>query len=803
MSANGKKGRLTRFLLHLTLCFLVFLTIGVLAFGIYAAGVMRDVDAALFEQGVLDRTTRLYCYNENGEAEESVEDRVSGYENALFCSLDDMPEDLKNAFIAIEDKRFYQHAGVDWRRTVSAAFTYLKNGGHAPFGGSTITQQLIKNLTGETERSARRKVSEILRAARAEQKYDKDTILEYYLNVVNLSENCYGVRTASNAYFSKEPIDLNLAEAATIAAITNNPTRFDPIKHPEANRERRNLILAEMRAQGMIGEAEYEDAVQCQTELCVNEKLLSGKINSWYADMVIADVIADLQKEQGLTAAEASRLVYCGGLRIYTAQNLEMQQILDAYFENPDHFPTHEGGRKAQCAMMIVDPANGDILAVAGAVGVKSTNRIQNYATDAKRPSGSVIKPIGVYGPALQKGVVTWSTVFDDIPHMFKEDGAPWPRNSPDVYRGLTTVSTALTHSVNTVSVSILEALGTDASFRFLHDTLGIVSLDEKEDKNAAALALGQQTAGVTLREIIGGYTSIAGKGVFEGTRSYYKVLDNKGELLLTSASSNRPALSRGNAAVLTMMLRRAVREGTGRNLTLKDRLDVAGKTGTSSDSCDKWFVGYTPELLAGVWYGFEYPASLSDVSGNPALTVFDRVMNDIENVMPAKKRSFETPEEIVAVRYCADSGQLPTDVCAKDPRGDRTEIGYFVRGTEPTRPCDCHVLIDYCEGGGIACPECPEEMRHETALIRVTRQFPRPIRVLDAPFTWVGECSEKQLNLTDNAPYYAEMFDKNRNFGIGMDVTPYNRVCPEHTKDAFFRRRAFGIFKTGKTADR
>ena len=801
MSGSVKKGLWLRLLLCLTLGIFVLLTAVVIAFGVYAAGISGDVDASLFEEGTKDRTTRLYCYNERGEPEEMVEDRLSGYQNALFCSLNDIPEDLKNAFIAIEDKRFYSHAGVDWQRTASAALTYIKNGGHAPFGGSTITQQLIKNLTGETERSAGRKISEILRAAHAERKYDKDTILEYYLNVVNLAENCYGVRTASNAYFSKEPADLTLREAATIAAITNNPTRYDPIKNPDANRARRDLILYEMLTQGMIGEAAYRDATAQETVLCVNEKLLSGKVNSWYTDMVIADVIADLQREKGITEAEASRLVYCGGLRIYTAEDREMQGIVTAYYEETAHFPTHSGGKQAQSAMMIVDPANGDILAVADAVGAKTTNRIQNYATDAKRPSGSVIKPVGVYGPALERGLVTWSTVFDDIPHTFKEDGAPWPRNSPDVYRGLTTVSTALTHSVNTVSVSVFEKLGTGASFRFLHDTLGMTSLDREQDTNVSALALGQQTVGVTLREMVGAYTAVAGGGTYRGTRSYYKVLGSNGELLLTAPSADRPALSRGNAAVLTLMLRRAVREGTGRTLTLKDRLDVAGKTGTSSNSCDKWFVGYTPELLAGVWYGFEYPESLSDVSGNPALTTFDHVMGQIEDARPAEKRRFETPADVVAVRYCVDSGQLPTDVGAKDPRGDRTEIGYFVRGTEPTLPCDRHVLIDYCDGGGVACPSCPEETRHGVALLRVERQFPRPIRVLDAPYTWVGDCLEKRPDLPNNAPYYALNFDNNRNFGIGMDVIPYNRMCPEHGEDPFFRRRAFGATEGRKAS--
>ncbi|MBR3862250.1 MAG: transglycosylase domain-containing protein, partial [Clostridia bacterium] len=591
--------------------------------------------------------------------------------------------------------------------------------------------------------------------------------------------------------FSKEPSELTLSECASIAAITNNPTKYDPIRHPENNRARRNLILNEMLLQEMISEREYHEAVACEVELSVNREAMSGRVNSWYADLAISDVIAALVKEKGYTQAEASRLVYCGGLKIYVAMNRELQEVVTEYYENTKNFPVHEGGEQAQSSIMIVDPANGDILAIAGATGKKNSNRIQNYATDTKRPSGSVIKPLAVYAPALERNLINYASVFDDVPQLFRANGAPWPRNSPDVYRGLTTVNAALTHSVNTVSVAILQRLGTQESYRFLRDKLGFTSLDREKDIGAAALALGQQHKGVTLREMLGGYTALANNGVYEGTRSYYKVLDSKGELLLTNERNERRVLGEDTASIMTMMLRRVVREGTGKAITLKERVDVAGKTGTSSNNCDKWFIGYTPELLCGVWYGYEYPKSVADISGNHALGIWDAVMQRAIDAVGISSPQFKTAEGIVTARYCKDSGLLMSDACYHDPRGDRAEIGYFKKGTEPHTACQCHTLIDYCDCGGIATENCPEEHCHKTALLRVSRNFPRQIKVLDAPYSYGGTYVEKERELSKNEPYYANKYETKQNFGIGLDVIPYNHVCPAHTEDAFWRRRA------------
>ena len=766
-------------------------TLAMAALGVYAfAFVDRSIEEEVWAQGGADRTTRLYYLDEGGEYVELAQDRISGYENALRCPLQEISPHLISAFVAIEDKRFFEHGGIDWQRTASAVLHYVK-GGSARFGGSTITQQLVKNLTGDTERSAKRKIAELLRAAEMEKRMTKGEILEQYLNVVNLAQSCYGVRTAANAYFSKEPAELTLREAACIAAITNNPSRYDPIRHPEANRVRRDLILSQMMQQGMIDEESYLSAIEAPTELSVCEEALSGRVNSFYADMVVSDVIAALMRERGMSEAAASRLVYCGGLKIYTAMNPAFQERITAFYEDPDNFPTHDGGKKAQSALMLIDPHNGDILAVAGAIGKKDSNRVQNFACNARRPSGSVIKPLSVYAPALKKGAITWASVFDDIPLSYRKNGAPWPRNAPNLYRGLTTVNTAVTQSVNTVCVSVLERLGSASSLRFLKDELEFCSLDEKNDCGAAALALGQQHNGVSLREIVGGYTALANQGVFEGTRSFYRVLDSKGELLLENAPRERRVMDAADAAILTKMLCNVVKDGTAKSMSVQGEVEIAGKTGTTGKNCDKWFVGYTPELLCGVWYGHEYPTPLTDVKGNPALQIFSSVIEEILAIAPPQQTLFSVPDNVIAVRYCKDSGKLPCEACSLDPRGGRIEYGYFKKGTEPCTHCTCHVCVRYCEQDGIATPECPEECCRNVALLRVKRHFPREIYVEDAPYVLENNSLDMERNFTSNEAYDAQTDNSKRFLGVRPGASSYDRVCTQHKGADFWQRRS------------
>ncbi len=635
----------------------------------------------------------------------SVRDRTSGQLRKLgpvlaphrpyvYVSYEQLPTTLIHAFVAIEDKRFFEHEGVDLRRTAHAVFNYLRRDGRS-FGGSTITQQLVKNLTERDEYTADRKLSEIFLALDLERQADKSEIITCYLNIINLANGCRGVGAAAEYYFGKTVDALTVAECAALAAITNNPARYDPIKRPDNNRERREVILGEMQAQGYITPTAYREAMDASLMLVSHADDPPTTVSSWYADMVAADVIRDLQERLGYTRAQATRAVYDGGLCIETAMDPTLQAIVEKYYANENHFPVGTDGRP-QSAMMIMDPDTGAILAVAGAVGKKTANRVQNYATDTRRPAGSAIKPLSAFAPALESGRLTWSTVFEDEPQD-TVNGRPWPRNADGEYHGQVTAATALSRSLNTVAVRLIREMGVSATFAFLHDRLhmsGLQGSDGKElhDETLASLALGQQSGGVTVRELTAGYT-IFNEGVYHAPISYYRVTDADGRVLLENHMDGEVVLSEANACVMTQMLRRVVTEGTAKSLTIGRRrgIEAAGKTGTTQNNCDRWFVGYTPRLLAGVWMGYDYPSPLEGIAGNPCLEIWDDIMQACEDAYcgTPPQSTFSIHPEVTHLSFCRDSGDLPTADCVPgEGEASLVEDGWFVRGTEPQEIC-------------------------------------------------------------------------------------------------------------------
>lgn len=672
------------------------------------------IDLSLFSSPAKYGAAELY-YFENGVGD-GVLDRsnatlletLSGGEKAVFVPLSEIPKNLQNAFVAIEDKRFYTHHGIDFKRTGAAVLNYLLRRSSS-FGGSTITQQLVKNVTGENAKTPMRKITEVFRALDLEKNLGKEEILEAYLNVVSLANGCRGVGSASRRYFGKDPLELSLPECASIAAITQNPTRYDPSRHPENNRTRRDRILREMLLQNYITEEEYRAAID--TEVTVVDAQTSDEkgaedagetYNSWYTDLVIRDVIDGLCKKYGYTREEASHLLYCGGLRIYTPIDLTLQETLAAYYRDASHFPRLENGKTPESAMIVLDPETGNILAVAGAIGEKTGDRVYSYATDAKRPPGSVLKPLSVYAPALEWGAVRYASIYDDAPIKFtrRENGryVAWPKNASGIYRGRTSIDYAVSHSLNTVAVRVLEEIGVDRSFDFLKNTLDIKSLIDGEngvsDRGVAALALGQMNYGATLREITAAYTALANGGIYRNARSYLLVTDPSGQVLLENEAVVRHALSEETAELMTKMLENVTKNGTARSLTLTDKVAVAGKTGTTQYSFDRWFVGYTPSLLAGVWYGCDYPENLSELDGSPALSVWDDVMKAFyKTASPTlrdAKAAFRYPD-LRPVRVCADSGLLLREGCILDSRGSRSTVAFFTKSTVPTDFCTCH----------------------------------------------------------------------------------------------------------------
>ena len=515
--------------------------------------------------------------------------------------------------------------------------------------------------------------------------------------------------------------------------------------------------------------------------------------------MVINDVINDLMTQKNYSRAMASMLIYTGGLKIYTAMDLEVQQIVESYYKKTSNF-YWSGESNPQSAMIIIDPYSGDILAVAGAVGVKNANRLQNFATETVRPAGSVIKPLSVYAPALEAGIINWASVYDDVPVNFgkynldSSNGAivkpvAWPKNANGVYRGLTNINYAIEQSVNTVTVKVLEDLGLDASFNFLKNKLNMNSLVESTtlsdgrtitDKDYAALALGQFNYGVSLREITAAYSIFSNKGIYNEARSYYKVTDRDGNMILEDKYNGKVVISEDNAAIMTAMLQNVVKNGTASGITLKENIDCAGKTGTTQNNYDRWFVGYTPYFIGGVWYGYEYPKTLASGTSGVCVEVWDEIMTKLhKKYISLGSKGFKTTDSIISFEYCRDSGMIATEACKKDPRGDRRETGYFIKGSEPTQKCSCHVSVRYdTVNGGVALSECPFENTEIVGLITVQRVFPMQIYVSDAQYVWRNIGKDILPESSPELPFFNNILNENEYCGISHGSSQYNRLC-------------------------
>lgn len=632
-------------------------TLGVITVGIILYSFSDShVDSALMSSSKNIERTEFYRYDfsdrysRQGAAilmEDAYLDNGIKYE---FVSFNEIPNHLINAFIAIEDKRFYKHNGIDFFRSGHAVVSYLTGGER--FGGSTITQQLVKNLTGNASLTVSRKISEAFSAINLEKEYDKSEILEAYLNVINLSDGCRGIGAASKHFFSKKPWELTLAEAATIAAITNNPSRYNPRTNPQNNLARRRSVLRCMLDQGYISLEEYNSAITEELKLNITES--SSGINSWYVDMVVEDVIDGLCEKYGITSSAASLMLYRGGYKIYTAIDNDVQSILDKYYSNEYNFPINKEGKTAQSAMIVIDPYTGDVLGVAGAIGTKKGNRLRNFATQAKRPPGSTIKPLAVYTPALEEGIIDWSSIIEDSPCIQEtEFGVPWPQNVDRSFVGKVDVKYAIEHSLNTVSVKVLRRIGATQSAEFLADKLMMKNVDKKRDIGESALALGQFSNGVTLRELSAAY-SIYQEGIMSKPRSFFKVCDKDGVIILDNAPAHNAVISRETAAIMTKLLEAVVDTGTASGkIKLDKNIEVAGKSGTSSNCCDRYFIGYTPELLAGVWFGYEYPKNLEEFGGNLSVYIWDDIMNEIyEKCEYGRKTMFSIPDTVREITY-------------------------------------------------------------------------------------------------------------------------------------------------------
>ncbi len=744
LKKSENKHRYLRVFLILLCCILLFSLISVCIAGMMIEQRYKDqIPMEMLTLAAKGAPPRIFFYrysdrkNRIGEREELKTGAFSQPETP-YVQQSELPKLLTDAFVAIEDKRFYRHHGVDWKRTVAATVSYIL-GFSSTFGGSTITQQTVKNVTGDNSVTISRKLREIFCALELERQCSKSEILELYLNVISFSDGCEGVSAAAAHYFSKSLDELTAAECASIAAITNNPSYYNPIRHPENNLQRRNLILGEMRAQGYLSEESYQTAINEPLQLQIGTLEVGETVHSWYTDMVIEDVINDLILQYGVSRSAASVWVHSGGLRIDAAIDPEIQALVEEHYASAVRTPQNKNGESAQSALIVIDSHTGDILGVAGAIGRKNANRVQNFATQTLRSPGSAIKPITVYAQALERELINWATVYDDVPVNFGTSGdRPWPANATKEYRGLTNIAYAVAHSTNTVAVRVLEQVGLRESFRTAKEKFHLEHLADGEgvtDCDVAALALGQLNYGITLRELTAAYTVFADGGCYHRWHSYHRVTDADGRVLLSVPDTSEIVMSEGNAAVMTKLLQGVVRDGTSSSITLQRVCECAGKTGTTQNNGDRWFVGYTPDIICGVWCGYEYPEPL--VGYNLCTGIWNTVMRQIVN-LKGGRTEFSVPTNVVERSYCRDSGELCSHACLFDPRGERTQTGWFVSGNEPRGRCNCHILCQEHKEQDDTNPDSLEAQPSQPiARIRVERQFPFPVLITDDPYVY------------------------------------------------------------------
>lgn len=673
-----------------------------------------SIDMSMISTSATDSTTRIYYMdytdreNRVGSPVEIEDQRIYSSDNSIWVSYSQMPKHLIDAIVAIEDHRFFSHNGVDWITTLKAMKNYFVPSG-TDAGGSTITQQLIKNVSGEDEVKIERKVKEIFRALSLEKQMSKPEILEMYLNIVYFGNNCYGVQSAANTYFGKDVSELTLNECASLAGIVKNPSALEPRYHLEKNLERRDDVIWAMNSYGMISDKEAQDVWDSSIDVVQdsqeNNTVSGNNVFSWYTESVFNSVRDDLMEKYGYSSYVASMSIYTGGLRIYTLMDPEVQAVLEDIYEtnSSEVFLSTSEALQPESSMVVIDPYTGDVLGLVGGRGIKTQNRILNRATGTTRPPGSSIKPISVYAPAVEAGILNYGSVVYDWPIQLSS-GEVWPQNLPPSWEGNISLVKAIATSKNTVAVRILQQLTPEVSFDFLKNKLHVTSLVESKetedgrvvsDIDLAPLALGQLSYGISVEEITAAYSIFPNLGIYSKPRVYSSVTDSNGNNILNNEPQQEIVISEQTASIMTKLMMNVTAYqggGTANNMEFTKTVDTAGKTGTSTADFDRWFVGYTPYYLGGVWVGYDNNIALSSFPHNPASNIWEAVMKRLHSkfIISAEEngtelRKFTLSPGIREAIVCADSGQLATEKCP-----NRTTF-YYASGQEPTSYCYIH----------------------------------------------------------------------------------------------------------------
>ena len=599
-------------------------------------------------------------------------------------SLSEMPKNLKNAYVGIEDERYYSHHGVDIKRTASAIFSYVIHFGSSSYGGSTITQQLVKNLTGDNTDSIFRKVKEWVKAYELELFFSKDEILEMYLNVIYVGPNIYGVQAGSEYYFSKDVGNLSLAECAFLAGINNSPNSYNPFledDNSEKIEKRTKTVLSKMLELEYISQEEYESAiseVENGLKFKKGEVSSSDGIYSYHTDALINEIIEDISEEKNITKTFATNYLYHSGLTIHSTQISSIQEKTEAEMEKTRYqIKSQDGSTTSQAAMVIIDQTTGRVVSCVGGLGEKEDARGFNRAIQSTRQTGSSMKPLAVLAPAINKKQITAASIFDDTQKTFEDNYSP---ENYDGYLGEITVRRAVESSQNIPFVEIMEELTPKTSIKYL-EKMGISTLTEKD--NNLSLALGGLDKGVSPLEMAAGYATIANNGVYIEPTFYTEIVNKSGKTILKANPKSKRVFSEETAYIIQELLTQPVlgSNGTATYSNISG-MDVAAKTGTTDENYDRWLCGFTPYYTAATWFGYDQNETIYFNKQNPAGLIWANVMKSVHTNLENKK--FVKPNKIVTAKICKDTGLKATTGCSN------TYEEYFIKGTVP-KTCTTH----------------------------------------------------------------------------------------------------------------
>ena len=732
MTAGRVLGAIMRFIASCLCVCIILGSVAAVAVSLYVVKETQgDSDLLDLTQLELAYTTIIYSQqiNDQGQPEWVEYQRLqSPEENRIWKPLNEISPYIQHAFVAVEDENFYTHPGFSFKRTVLAAInevfrkltgSYLTG---SQLGASTIEQQLIKNITGEDESSGiegyARKVKEIFRAIALDNRFSKEEILEAYLNTIGLTGNTAGVEAGANQYFGKSAADVTIAEAASIAAITKNPSRFNPYTNPEEHLKRRDDIILFMQQQGYIAQAEAEAAWATPLNLVektTDENAAVQTDYSWFTDYLIEEVIADLVEANPLNRDDWNReaandYLHNGGLRIYATVDPEVQSVMEnvwlegKYWEpmpienyddpnDPDDTPRTI---TTQAAGVVIN-YKGELVGVAGGLGRKTENRGFNRGTGMTRQVGSTMKAVAAYPLGIDMDLINYSSVLMDdyfpIPDGKGGTRTDWPSNWSGRYsHSMTTVYEALKQSLNTVAVRVGDWVTPRTMFEFARETLGITTLDENSDIDLAPMVLGATTTGLSPYELAGAYMMYGDGGRMTSLHSYTSVRDYQGNEILEKDIVTTQAIGEDTAYIMNRLLHSVLfdRGGTAYGIHPDANvMDSIGKTGTTNDNKDVWFVGLTPKYVMATWYGYDQNEPMDDYNsyyiyknkgsqkGHPGASAFAEVMDTIQADLSEEEIvEWEKPDSVEIGAFCTISGDIPTDGC---PRG----TGYYKTGVQ------------------------------------------------------------------------------------------------------------------------